>query len=270
MRICGRLLVPARCPAVQPLHQLLRKWKANDSQLLPIQSSALGLQAVLSANAGEAVPSLQPQAHNGLILRDKILAPRLFHDITLVPFKLPQGLNLKPDTRGDHVLARLLPLFHFPHFLRSFFSRDRPFNNTLAKYSFQDQLLGSLFQNRHQENSSGIGMTLPTFKVVTVVKNPPANAGDLRDLTSIPGSGRSPGGGHGNPLQYSCLENPVDWGAGQTTGHRLQRVRHNWNDLAHTQPCTHLQDLVHDWGAVGLWASVWTSQECCYTVAKLG
>ena len=41
-----------------------------------------------------------------------------------------------------------------------------------------------------------------------MVKNPPANAGDLRDISSIPGSGRSPEGGHGNPLQYSCLENP--------------------------------------------------------------
>ena len=41
-----------------------------------------------------------------------------------------------------------------------------------------------------------------------VVKNPPANAGHIRDIGSIPGSGRSPGGGHGNPLQYSCLENP--------------------------------------------------------------
>ena len=46
-----------------------------------------------------------------------------------------------------------------------------------------------------------------------VVKNPPANAGDMRDETSIPGSGRSPGGGHGNPLQYSCLGNSVDGGA---------------------------------------------------------
>ena len=45
-------------------------------------------------------------------------------------------------------------------------------------------------------------------QVVLVVKNPPANAGDLRDINSIPGSGRSPEGGHGNPLQYSCLENP--------------------------------------------------------------
>ena len=45
-----------------------------------------------------------------------------------------------------------------------------------------------------------------------VVKNPRANTGDIRDVGSIPGSGRSPGGGHGNPLQYSCLENPMDRG----------------------------------------------------------
>ena len=48
------------------------------------------------------------------------------------------------------------------------------------------------------------------FQMVRVVKNPPAKAGDMRDTGSIPGSGRSPGGGHGNPLQYSCLENPMD------------------------------------------------------------
>ena len=46
-----------------------------------------------------------------------------------------------------------------------------------------------------------------------MVKNPPANAGDLRDTGLIPGLGRSPRGGHGNPLQYSCLENPLDRGA---------------------------------------------------------
>ena len=56
---------------------------------------------------------------------------------------------------------------------------------------------------------------LPTgaSKVVLMVKNPPANAGDIRDMGSVPGSGRSPGGGHGNPLKYSCLENPMDRGA---------------------------------------------------------
>ena len=46
-----------------------------------------------------------------------------------------------------------------------------------------------------------------------MVKNPPANEGDARDVGLIPGSGRSPGVGNGNPLQYSCLENPVDSGA---------------------------------------------------------
>ena len=46
-----------------------------------------------------------------------------------------------------------------------------------------------------------------------MVKNPPVNTGDTRDAVLAPGSGRSPGGGHGNPLQYSCLENPMDRGA---------------------------------------------------------
>ena len=45
-----------------------------------------------------------------------------------------------------------------------------------------------------------------------VVKNSPAIVGDVRDMGSIPGLGRSPGGGHGNPLQYSCLGNPTDRG----------------------------------------------------------
>ena len=49
-----------------------------------------------------------------------------------------------------------------------------------------------------------------TTQVAFMVKNPPANAGDIRDVGSTPGSGRSPGGGHGNPLQCSCLENPRD------------------------------------------------------------
>ena len=54
-------------------------------------------------------------------------------------------------------------------------------------------------------------------QVALVVKNPFANAGNVRDLGLIPGSGRSLGRGQGNPLQYSCLENPVDRGAWQET-----------------------------------------------------
>ena len=56
-----------------------------------------------------------------------------------------------------------------------------------------------------------------TSQVVLVVKNPPANAGDIRDTGSAPALGRSPGEGHGNSFQYSCLENPMDRGAWQAT-----------------------------------------------------
>ena len=64
-------------------------------------------------------------------------------------------------------------------------------------------------------------------QVPLVVKNPSVNAGDIRDVGSIPGSRRSPGGGHGSPLQYSCLENPMDRGAGGLQSMVLKRVGHN-------------------------------------------
>ena len=62
--------------------------------------------------------------------------------------------------------------------------------------------------------------------MVQFVKNLPANAsaGDLRDTGSIPGSGRSNGGGSGNPLQYSCLGNPMDRGAWQAIVHRITEL----------------------------------------------
>ena len=59
--------------------------------------------------------------------------------------------------------------------------------------------------------------------VLPVEKNLPANSGDKRDVGSVPGSGRSPGGGHGSPLQYSCLENPMDSGAWWATVHRVTK-----------------------------------------------
>ena len=65
---------------------------------------------------------------------------------------------------------------------------------------------------------------LQASQVALVVKNPPVNEGDVRDLGLMPGLGRSPGGGHGSPLQCSCLENPRDRGASQVGyspgGHR--------------------------------------------------
>ena len=77
--------------------------------------------------------------------------------------------------------------------------------------------------------TGGVYGTRESSQVALVVKNPPANAGDVKDAGSIPGSGRSPGGGHGNPLQYSCLENPMDRGAWQATVHG---VAESWTRLS--------------------------------------
>ena len=68
-----------------------------------------------------------------------------------------------------------------------------------------------------------------------MVKNVPANARDIRDAGLIPGSGRSPGGGYGNPLQCSCLENPMDRGAWWATDHEAAE-----SDMTEaTQPAAH-------------------------------
>ena len=69
-------------------------------------------------------------------------------------------------------------------------------------------------------------------QVGAVVKNPPAGAGDARDLRLIPGSGRSPEIGNDNPLQYSCLENSMERGAWQATVHGVTKCQ--------TQPSTHV------------------------------
>ena len=87
----------------------------------------------------------------------------------------------------------------------------------------------TLFGNRvGADVISRVTMRSWAFQVVLVVKNPPASAGDVRDAGSIPGSGRYPGGGHGNPRQYSCLENPMDRGAWQAIVHG---VRKSWTRL---------------------------------------
>ena len=73
-------------------------------------------------------------------------------------------------------------------------------------------------------------------QVALVVKDPPANAGDRRDTGSFLGWGRSPGGGQGNPLQHSCLENPMDRGAWQATVHRVAKSQTQFSIHA----CTHM------------------------------
>ena len=85
-------------------------------------------------------------------------------------------------------------------------------------------------------------------------KNPPANAGDIRDAGLIPGLGRSPRGGHGNPLQYSCLENPKDRGAWQAA---VPGVSKSWtlSDLARTARMhQRLESEIKAWGRL---LSIW-------------
>ena len=99
---------------------------------------------------------------------------------------------------------------------------DRPYKNILVGQMTVFKLLPS---------SENLGRPLTFFEancpsaflVALVVKSPPANARGIRDVGSVPGSGRSLGGGHDNPLQYSCLENPMDRGAWQAMVHRVTK-----------------------------------------------
>ena len=87
-------------------------------------------------------------------------------------------------------------------------------------------------------------MTPRVSQVALVVKNLPANAGDIRDSDSIPGSGRFPGGEHGNVLQYSCLENPMDRGAWWAI---LHRVTKSWTWLKWLSMHTNTQQIFQWW-----------------------
>ena len=80
--------------------------------------------------------------------------------------------------------------------------------------------LSNLARATHTERASQVALG---------VKNPPADAEDIGNVDSIPGSGRCPGGGHGNPLRYSCLESPMDRGAWQATVHGVAKSRTRLN-----------------------------------------
>ena len=96
-------------------------------------------------------------------------------------------------------------------------------------------------------------------QVVLVIKNTPANAGNIGDAGLIPGLGRSPGWGHGYPFQYSCLENPMDRGAWQSMVHRVAKSQ-TWVKQLNMHTCgyTHCASILHwnietqkEWGGSG-------------------
>ena len=95
-------------------------------------------------------------------------------------------------------------------------------------------ILMVIFDNGHSSKSNNYHLfsamhlyerlsVRPVSQVVLVVKNLPANAGDIRDVGSNPGLGKSPGEGNGNRLQYSCLENPMDRGSSGATVHSISK-----------------------------------------------
>ena len=96
-------------------------------------------------------------------------------------------------------------------------------------------------------------------QVVLAVKNLPASTGNLRDTGSIPGQGRSPGEGHGHPLQYSGLKNPMDRGAWQAMVHRVTKSQTRLKRLnTHTCAHTHTHVVVQLLSHLRLFVTPWT------------
>ena len=83
-----------------------------------------------------------------------------------------------------------------------------------------------------------------------MIKNPPANAGDIRDTSLIPTTGRSSGVGNGNPFQYSCLENSRDKGAWWSAVHGVTESDMTEGTRAHTHTHTHIH--THTWQSEGI------------------
>ena len=100
------------------------------------------------------------------------------------------------------------------------------------EYSLKAQVVKNLLAMWETRVQSRVG-TIPWRRT------PPANAGDARDLGLIPGLGRSPGGGNGNPLQYSCLENPMDRGAWQAAVQGVAKSQTGLSEHASYVECWH-------------------------------
>ena len=123
---------------------------------------------------------------------------------------------------------------HFGRIQHASLTQHRGTTLQVSVASWKDQkpgqpglkLLGLTTQrlfNLTSRNFSFLTWYWQASQVALVVKNPPANSGDLRDAGWIPGSGRSPGGGHSNPLKHSCLENPMDRGAWWGVVHKVTK-----------------------------------------------
>ena len=154
----------------------------------------------------ETPPSLQAQFHN--------LPPG---NALVSPAPLCQGsISPQPSRTRPGQLPSLLLQFRPPPTQAGHLCHPEPLAQALHTGCAQSWLAGWRAESRTMASHPLNWVAEPPGKashVALVVKNPPANAGDIKDVSLISGLGRSPGGGHGNPLQYSCLEYPMDRGA---------------------------------------------------------
>ena len=102
-----------------------------------------------------------------------------------------------------------------PHCLKQITIQDLLYSTENSSQCYMVAWMGGEFE--------GERIHVWASQVVLVVKDPPTSAGDVRNVGSVPGLGRSPGGGHGNPLQYFCLENPMDRGAWRAAAHGIAK-----------------------------------------------
>ena len=139
----------------------------------------------------------------------------------------PRDCSLPGSSIHEILHARILEWVAIPFTKGSTWLRDQTWLSYIAR-----QILYCPSQTHTDEFQNGFAsnyVLIWASQVALVVKNPPANSGNTRHSGSIPGLGRSPGGGQGNSLQYSCLENSMDRGVWQATVHGVTpRVRHDW------------------------------------------
>ena len=165
------------------------------------------------------------------IVKNKILANRLFPSLT---FKV----IIESEKDSHSVMSYSLR----PRGLYS--PWNSPGQNTgvgspsLLHGIFPTQELNWSFTHKKTNTPPHTHTHMRTSKVVLVVNNLPANARDLRDVGLTLGSGRSPGGWHGNAFQYSCLKNPMDRGGWQATVHKVAQSDTNEATYTHERQMT--------------------------------
>ena len=155
----------------------------------------------------------------------------------MIPFLLENVSVERKRHNSERILIKILT--RTPKKDVFFFSWLSKFNHFLDKFVYMMIVtIKAVTYSRMNSSSCSFGLCMNwsllcidlwASQVVLVLNNSPANAGDLRDVGLIPGSGRCPGGGHGTPLQYLCLENPMDRGAWQAMAHR---VANSWMQLS--------------------------------------